>query len=66
MQLPRIPDCLVGSPLDDIPEPTLEDLLYYARVEIELIEEGQDGAHPADLPALRRFLCKCEILEGVR
>jgi len=37
---------------------TLDDLVFVAQVELDLIEENQDGADKADAPGIRRWLKK--------
>jgi hypothetical protein len=43
-------------PFDHLHRKTIADLVFEAETEIDLIEEGQDGTDPQDLPALNRWL----------
>ncbi len=44
--------------LDVLAHKTLDDLIFQAETELDLISEGQDGTEPKDAPKIRRWLKK--------
>jgi hypothetical protein len=50
-----LPLCLIGS-VDD--PKTLDDLRWAALIQLDLIEEGQDGTFAKDAPPIRRWLAR--------
>ena len=54
-----LPVCMAGALNGD--ERTEFDLIHLVRIEIDLIEEGEDGTDPADLGPLRRWLKRWRI-----
>lgn len=51
-----IPICLIGGGADDAR--TLEDLVSVARIQLDLIAEGQDGTEDDDPEAIKAWLKK--------
>ncbi len=51
-----LPMCLVGGGADDAT--TMEDLVSLARIQLDLIEEGQDGTEEDDPDAIKAWLKK--------
>jgi glutathione S-transferase len=51
-----LPICMVGALMGD--EKTIGDLVYACQVQLDLIEEGQDGTEEDDPKAIRRWLKK--------
>jgi len=57
-----MPACLVGSGCDDAR--TVEDLAFGARIELDLIEECQDGTEhytKREIASIRRFIKKTGV-----
>ena len=55
-ELDSIPDCLVGSVAD---AQTFDDAVWLARIELDLIEEGQEAAEAysaKEVQQIRRFV----------
>lgn len=50
-----LPDCINVDPLAMA---TLKDLQWACRIQLDLIEEGQDGTEDDDPAAIRRWLKK--------
>ncbi len=51
---------------DPLAHKTLADLVWLARIELDLIEEDQDGVDHGDGPKLRKWLAKWHPVSGVR
>jgi len=49
-----LPDCLIGGGCDDATDP--EEMIHLAKVQLDLIEEGQDGTEEDDPDAIRKWL----------
>jgi hypothetical protein len=53
-----LPICMVGALMGD--EKTVSDLVHYCRIQLDLIESGEDGTEEDDPRAIRRWLKKWE------
>lgn len=63
-ECPEVPPCLLGDICD---ARTLEEAVHLAVIQLDLIEEGQDGTGdytPADVKRIRRWIAKAEKVSG--
>lgn len=58
-----IPTCLIGGSIDDAK--TLDEAIHLAKIDLDLIEEGQDGTEEytrGDVRDIRKWIKRAEAL----